>query len=62
MFGIHGGQGVRVKIFGGCEPNIENEINEFLKEHEGSIIDIKFGSNERTYDVMVVYRETEDQQ
>ena len=58
MIGMYGARGVRVKLFYGREiQSLEEELNAFLEEKEGGIIDIQLGSNERSFDVMVVYRD-----
>ena len=53
--------GIRVKLFSGRDRNwLENELNKFLEEYDMNIIDIQLGSNDESYDVMVVYKEIED--
>ena len=57
MIGMGGAKGIRIKLFSGSHTSTERIVNEFLEEHEGNIVDIQLGSNEKTFDVMVVYRE-----
>ena len=53
-------EGIRIELFSGCTTMVKDEVNDFLKEHEGSIMDIQLGSNDKSFDILVVYRETED--
>lgn len=57
MMGMGGAKGIRIKLFSGSNVALEQNVNEFLKEHEGNIVDIQLGSNETSFDVMVIYRE-----
>lgn len=58
----------QVKIFSGPTRNVEYYVNDFLRSHDGEIIDIKIIPTERSYDnsnngaikVMVIYEEKED--
>lgn len=57
MNDFRGIKGIRVKIF---EVTFNKEINDFIKEHDGNIIDIQFQSTTSgTYtksDVMIIYQ------
>ena len=58
LFKMHG---VQVKLFSGTNGDwLENELNKFLEEYDMNIIDIQLGSNDKSYDVMVVYKAIED--
>lgn len=52
---IYGITGIRVKFFV-CEDKSTNELNNFLEEHDGNIIDIQYQQNDfAVKQVMVVY-------
>ena len=53
MFGI---TGIMVKFFVLVDKNDTNELNNFLCEYDGNIIDIQYQHSSQTRQVMVVYR------
>lgn len=56
--GMYGMSNIRVKMFScGNSERCEKAINEFLKEHDGKIINIQMGSCDEDYEYMVVYKE-----
>ena len=52
MYGI---KGIKVKLFDFIKSNNLNELNDFLNEHDGNIIDIQYQCN-NCYRIMVVYK------
>lgn len=50
-------KGIQIKEFYGMDYNID-DINEFLKEHDGNIINIMYGDKAN---ILVVYKESEEE-
>lgn len=55
MFGM---TGIKVKIFNFLNADHLNELNDFLNEHDGNIIDMQY-QHSNCFRVMVVYKEVE---
>ena len=53
--GIHSEAGIKIELFSGSTTMVKDDVNEFLKKHEGYIMEIQFRPTDRSYDIMVVY-------
>ena len=63
MIGMNGARGLRIKTF--CSDNkeeIEKDVNDFIREHDGDIVDLQYGASDRTFDIMAVYTAREEKE
>lgn len=52
------GNGLRIKTFFAHIESLEEDVNAFLAQHDGNIVDIKLGDGQYGYSkIVVIYRE-----